>query len=82
MASFDDLDAFFHQYTSSEQAIRADSEEVRFIPYVETTFIYELPFVLPWWYITYNHKINNVCVPGGGFCHLEEHVVLQRIIDG
>ena len=42
MASFDDLDAFFHRYTSSEQAIRVDYEEVQFTPYVETTFIDEL----------------------------------------
>ena len=43
VASFDDLDGFFHQYTSSEQAIRADSKEVWFIPYVETTFVDEIP---------------------------------------
>jgi hypothetical protein len=77
MASFDNLDAFFCRYTSFEQAIRADSEEVRLIPYVEMTFIDELPFVLPWWYITCNHEIDNIRVPGVGFCDLEEHVALQ-----
>ena len=47
MTSFDDLNAFFYRYTSSEQAVREDSEEVRFIPYVEITFIDELPFLSP-----------------------------------
>jgi hypothetical protein len=75
VASFNDLDAFFYRYTPSEQAVRADSKEVRFIPYMEMTFIDELPFVFPWWYITCNHKIDNICVPGVGFCDFEEHVV-------
>ena len=75
MASFNDLNAFFYQHTPSEQSIRADSEEVWFIPYMEMSFIDELPFVLPWWYITCNHKIDNIRVLGVGFCDLEEHVV-------
>jgi hypothetical protein len=29
---------------------------------VEMTFINELLLILPWWYITCNHKINNICV--------------------
>jgi hypothetical protein len=74
---FNDLDAFFHRYTSFEQAIKADSEEVRFIPYVETTFVDELPFVLPWRYITCNHKINNIYVLRVRFCDFEEHVIPQ-----
>jgi hypothetical protein len=82
VASLDDLDAFFCWYTPSKQAIGANSEEIRLIPYMEMAFIDELPFILPWWYITCNHKIDNICVPGVGFCDLKEHVVPQRIIDG
>jgi hypothetical protein len=47
VASFNDLDAFFHWYTSLEQAIRANSEEVWWIPYLEMTLVDKLPFVLP-----------------------------------
>ena len=75
VTSFNDLHALFCRYTSSEQAIRADSKEVWRIPYLEMTFIDELPFVLPWWYITYNHKIDNICVPGVGFCGIKEHII-------
>ena len=42
----------------------------------------KLPLTLPWWYITCNHKINNIHVPWVGFCDLEEHVVPKRIVDG
>jgi hypothetical protein len=82
VASLDDLDAFFYWYTSPEKAVKAHLKEVRFIPYVEMTFVDELPFVFPRWYTTCNHKINNICVLGVRFCDFEEHVVSQRIIDG
>jgi hypothetical protein len=31
---------------------------------VEMTFVDELSFILPWWYITCNHKIDNIHVLG------------------
>jgi hypothetical protein len=31
---------------------------------VEMTFINELLLILPWWYITCTHKIDNIRVPG------------------
>jgi hypothetical protein len=77
VTSFDDLDAFLRRYTPFEQAVRAHSEEVRWIPYVETTFIDKLPFILPWWYITCNHKVENIHVSRVRFRDLEEHVILQ-----
>jgi hypothetical protein len=77
VASFNDLDAFFHWYTSSEQAVKVDFEEVQWIPYVEMTLIDELPFVLPWWYITCNHKIDNIRILGVRSSDLEEHVIPQ-----
>jgi hypothetical protein len=52
MASLNDFYSFFNRYTSPEQAIWADSEEVRFISYVSTTFLDEFPFVCSWWYIS------------------------------
>jgi hypothetical protein len=42
---------------------------------METTLVDKLPFVLPWWDITYNHKIENIRVPGVLSSDLEEHVV-------
>jgi hypothetical protein len=49
--------------------------------HVEMTFVDESPFVLPWWYITCNHKINNIRVLGVWSGDLKEHVIPQRIID-
>jgi hypothetical protein len=45
MTAFNDFDSFFSWYTSPEQPIRADSEEVRFILYVKTTLIDELSLI-------------------------------------
>jgi hypothetical protein len=47
VASFNDLNVFLYRYTSSEQAINTDFEEVWQIPYVETNFINELLLILP-----------------------------------
>jgi hypothetical protein len=81
VASFNDLNAFLYRYTSSEQTISTHSEEVRWISYVETTFIDGLSFILHWWYITCNHKIDNIRIPGVWSSDLDEHVIPHQIID-
>jgi hypothetical protein len=75
------LNDFLDRHTPSEQSISIDSEEVRWIPYVETTFINEFSFLFPWWYMTCNHKIDNIRVPRVWFGYLEEHIIPQRIIN-
>jgi hypothetical protein len=49
---------------------------------VVTTLINELSFICPWWYISCNHKIDNVYIIGVGSGDPIEHVVLQWVIDG
>jgi hypothetical protein len=46
VASFNDLDSFFSWYTPFEESVWANSKEVRLIPYMVTTLINELSFVL------------------------------------
>jgi hypothetical protein len=67
MAPFYNLDAFLCRYTSLELVIRANSEEVRLIQYMEMTFVDELPFVLPWWYITCTIKLTMFAYRGSDF---------------
>jgi hypothetical protein len=70
---FNDFDSFF-SCTHLLRNLSEHSKEVWIIPYVETTLIDELSFI-SWWYISCNHKIDNICIPGVRFGDMKEHII-------
>ena len=80
MALLNDPCFFSCWYTPSQQAIRTNSVEVWIIPQVESTFIDQLFLVFSWWYIPWNHKVHNICIPGGEVRYLHQHVIPKEII--
>jgi hypothetical protein len=71
----DDLQSFCRQYTPSQQVVRAYPVKIWVIPKVTSAFDLKFSPILPRWYIAYNHKVHDVCIPWVGVCHLRQHVV-------
>ena len=81
MTSFYDLCGFNSWDTSPQQPIGTDSVEVRVVPQVGTAEMLEFSFVLPWCNISYNHIVDDICIPRIRVRNLEESVVPKIIVN-
>jgi hypothetical protein len=82
MTFFEDLDCFIHWYTSSQHAIITDSIMIWLVPKVHSAFLDELFLICPWWYMSYNQKVQNIRLPGVGVRYLEKRIILEKVVNG